>query len=66
MVVSDVERLFDASKILRGRLSGPKAGSDRTNRNTLTHRLFRGGYLKVVAGKAPRNLRRHTAHPNGR
>jgi phage terminase large subunit GpA-like protein len=27
----------------------------------LTHRLFRGGDLKVVAGKAPRNLRRHTA-----
>ena len=60
-VVSDVERLFDASPKLRKRLSGPKAGSDRTNRNTLTHRLFKGGDLKVVAGKAPRNLRRHTA-----
>jgi phage terminase large subunit GpA-like protein len=60
-VVSDVERLFDASPRLRKRLSGPKAGSDRTNRNTLTHRLFKGGDLKVVAGKAPRNLRRHTA-----
>jgi phage terminase large subunit GpA-like protein len=60
-VVSDVERLFDSSPRLRGRLSGPKAGSDRINRNTLTHRLFRGGDLKVVSGKAPRNLRRHTA-----
>src|SRR5260221_3457385 len=60
-VVSDVERLFDAGPRLRNRLSGPKAGGDRINRNTLTHRLFRGGDLKVVAGKAPRNLRRHTA-----
>jgi phage terminase large subunit GpA-like protein len=60
-VVSDVERLFEASPRLRKRLSGPKVGGDRINRNTLTHRLFRGGDLKVVAGKAPRNLRRHTA-----
>jgi phage terminase large subunit GpA-like protein len=52
-VMSDVERLFDASPRLRKRLSGPKAGSDRTNRNTLTHRLFKGGDLKVVAGKVP-------------
>ena len=60
-VVSEVERLFEASPRLRKKLSGPKAGGDRINRNTLTHRLFRGGDLKVVAGKAPRNLRRHTA-----
>ncbi len=60
-VVSEVERLFEASPRLRRKLSGPKAGGDRINRNTLTHRLFRGGDLKVVAGKAPRNLRRHTA-----
>jgi phage terminase large subunit GpA-like protein len=60
-IVSDVERLFDASPRLRNRLSGPKVGGDRINRNTLTHRLFKGGDLKVVAGKAPRNLRRHTA-----
>ena len=60
-IVSEVERLFDSSPRLRKKLSGPKAGSDRTNRNTLTHRLFKGGDLKVVAGKAPRNLRRHTA-----
>jgi phage terminase large subunit GpA-like protein len=60
-VVSDVERLFDASPILADRLSGPERGSDRHNRNTLCHRLFAGGDLKVVAGKAPRNLRRHTA-----
>jgi phage terminase large subunit GpA-like protein len=60
-IVSDVERLFDASPRLRKRLSGPKVGGDRINRNTLTHRLFKGGDLKVVAGKAPRNLRRHTA-----
>jgi hypothetical protein len=59
--VSDVERLFDTSPKLRKRLTGPSKGGDRINRNTLTHRLFRGGDLKVVAGKAPRNLRRHTA-----
>jgi phage terminase large subunit GpA-like protein len=40
-IVSHVERLFEASPRLRGRLSGPKAGSDRTNRNTLTHRRGR-------------------------
>jgi phage terminase large subunit GpA-like protein len=60
-VVSEVERIFESSPRLRKKLSGPKAGGDRINRNTLTHRLFRGGDLKVVAGKAPRNLRRHTA-----
>jgi len=60
-VVTDIEGIFDSSPALRGRLSTPKQGSDRTNRNTLCHRLFKGGSLKVVAGKAPRNLRRHTA-----
>ena len=28
----------------------------RSDRNTLLHRLFKGGSLKIVAGKAPRNL----------
>ena len=60
-VVSEIEAVFDGSPALSGRLSAPKRGSDRINRNTLCHRLFDGGSLKVVAGKAPRNLRRHTA-----
>jgi phage terminase large subunit GpA-like protein len=30
-------------------------------RDTLTSRRFAGGSLKIVAAKAPRNLRRHTA-----
>ncbi len=60
-VVTDIEGTFDSSRALQGRLSTPKRGSDRINRNTLCHRLFAGGSLKVVAAKAPRNLRRHTA-----
>ena len=60
-IVTDVEGTFDSSPALAGLLSTPKRGSDRINRNTLCHRLFKGGSLKVVAGKAPRNLRRHTA-----
>lgn len=58
-VVDDLEPMFDASPVLRGRLGGPSIA--RASRNTITHRLFKGGSLKVVAGKAPRNLRRHTA-----
>jgi phage terminase large subunit GpA-like protein len=61
MMVTDIEGTFESSPALRGRLSTPKQGSDRINRNTLCHRLFKGGSLKIVAGKAPRNLRRHTA-----
>lgn len=34
-------------------------GADETGRNTLLHRRFPGGSLKVVAAKSPRNLRRH-------
>jgi hypothetical protein len=60
-VVTNIEGTFDGSPALQGRLSTPKRGSDRINRNTLCHRLFNGGSLKVVAGKAPRNLCRYTA-----
>ncbi len=58
-IVDDVEPLFDASPILQGRLSPPALA--RRDRNTMLHRLWPGGSLKCVAGKAPRNLRRHTA-----
>ena len=56
-VVDDVEPLFDSSPTLQGRLMSPAVA--RHDRNTMLHRLWPGGSLKVVAGKAPRNLRRH-------
>jgi phage terminase large subunit GpA-like protein len=55
-VVSDMDPIFEASPDLRGLLSD---GTDETGRNTILHRLFAGGSLKVVAAKSPRNLRRH-------
>lgn len=58
-MVSDVEPLFLDSPALRDHLPMPHPG--RSDRNTLLHRLFPGGSLKIVAGKAPRNLCRHTA-----
>ena len=57
-VVSDIEPIFAASPALRGALSGD---IEEAGRNTLLSRRFAGGSLKVVAAKAPRNLRRHTA-----
>ena len=54
-----MEPLFDASPILQWRLATPSLA--RRDRNTMLHRLWPGGSLKCVAGKAPRNLRRHTA-----
>jgi phage terminase large subunit GpA-like protein len=58
-MVSDLEPLFLDSTEITDRLPMPHPG--RSDRNTLLHRLFSGGSLKIVAGKAPRNLRRHTA-----
>ena len=57
-VVSDIEPTFDATPELAGVLSADH-GVER--RNTMLHRRFAGGSLKVVAARAPRNLRRHTA-----
>lgn len=57
-MVSDVEPTFDASPALAGLLS---PDTSDTGRNTLLSRRFPGGSLKVVAAKAPRNLRRHNA-----
>jgi phage terminase large subunit GpA-like protein len=56
-VVSDLEPIFEATAVLQGVLADDDAGE----RNTLLSRRFAGGSLKVVAAKAPRNLRRHTA-----
>ncbi len=55
-MVSDVEPIFAASPTVADAL-----GDDREEgeRNTLLSRRFPGGSLKVVAAKAPRNLRRH-------
>ena len=58
-MVDDVEALFEATPVLQGQLMSPAVA--RHDRNTLLHRLFPGGSLKVVAGKSPRNFRRHTA-----
>lgn len=55
-MVSDIEPIFSASPELEGLLA--RGGSDG-ERNTLLSRRFPGGSLKVVAAKAPRNLRRH-------
>lgn len=55
-VVSDMDPIFEASPDLRGLLSD---GTDETGRNTILHRIFAGGSLKIVAAKSPRNLRRH-------
>ncbi len=57
-VVSDMEPVFEASPAVAGALS---ADVDETGRNTIRHRRFPGGSLKIVAARSPRNLRRHTA-----
>lgn len=57
-MVSDVEPVFAASPSLADVLSDE---SDADGRNTLLSKRFPGGSLKVVAAKAPRNLRRHNA-----
>lgn len=57
-VVSDIEPTFEATPILRGSLS---ADVEEGERNTLLSKRFPGGSLKIVAARAPRNLRRHTA-----
>ena len=54
--VSDVEPVFAASPAVAGALADDRQEGDR---NTLLSRRFPGGSLKVVAARAPRNLRRH-------
>lgn len=55
-MVSDVEPIFSASPTVSDALSDER---DDAGRNTLLSRRFPGGSLKIVAAKAPRNLRRH-------
>ena len=57
-MVSEIEPIFSASPVLEGVIGDAK---DESGRNTILSRRFPGGSLKIVAAKAPRNLRRHTA-----
>jgi phage terminase large subunit GpA-like protein len=56
-VVDHVEPLFGATAILRNVLSEEH---DESGRNTLLHRRFPGGSLRVIPARSPRNLRAHT------
>lgn len=55
-VVSDLEPIFAASPVVAEALGEEREEGER---NTLMSRRFPGGSLKIVAAKAPRNLRRH-------
>lgn len=57
-MVMDIEPIFEASPELTGAL---RSSNEIGERNTLLTRRFAGGTLKIVAAKAPRNLRAHTA-----
>lgn len=57
-VVSDLEPIFQASPALNGLFSSTPEG-DGADRETLLSKRFPGGFLKIVAAKSPRNLRRH-------
>jgi phage terminase large subunit GpA-like protein len=56
-VVDQLEPVFEATPVLRGKIS---AEADETGRNTLLSRRFAGGSLAIVAARAPRNLRART------
>ena len=53
--VTEIQGVFDATPALKGLIS---ADASEGARNTLLHKRFPGGSLKIVAAKAPRNLRR--------
>jgi phage terminase large subunit GpA-like protein len=57
-MVDDLEPIFGASPRLRNLLG---VEHDPTGRSTILSRRFPGGSLKLIAAKAPRNLRRHNA-----
>ncbi len=61
-VKSDLEPLFSASPALSGVFADEsRVGQRGKRRDTILSRFFPGGSLKIIASKAPRNLRRHTA-----
>ena len=57
-VVDHVEPIFSSTPVLRDTLS---EAQDETGRNTLLHRRFPGGSLRIIPARSPRNLRAHTA-----
>ena len=64
-IVSDLEPIFEASPAVAGILApeeeAPRRGRRRRKpRNTMNHRQFPGGSLKVIPGRSPRNMRKHT------
>nr|WP_306266472.1 phage terminase large subunit family protein [Pararhizobium sp. IMCC3301] len=56
LMVGNIEPTFAESPVLRAALAADDGGRD-----TLFQRRFRGGSLKLVSARAPRNLRGHTA-----
>ncbi|WP_395175505.1 phage terminase large subunit family protein [Roseibium alexandrii] len=58
VAVDEIDPAFNETKALKGLM--PVGRYD--GRNTLTHRVLKGGgSLKILSARAPRNLRRHTA-----
>jgi phage terminase large subunit GpA-like protein len=55
-MITDIEGVFADSPEITGFLPMPHPG--RSDRNTLTHRMYEGGSLKSVHAGAPRNFRR--------
>jgi phage terminase large subunit GpA-like protein len=58
MVTTVLEPIFAATPALRDAL---QAEADEVNRSTMMSRKFKGGFLKIIPARAPRNLRKHTA-----
>jgi phage terminase large subunit GpA-like protein len=58
-MITDIESVFADSSEITDYLPMPHPG--RSDRNTLTHRLYEGGSLKMVHAGAPRNFRRVSA-----
>jgi phage terminase large subunit GpA-like protein len=56
-VVDHIEPIFGATAVLRDVL---REDHDESGRNTLLHRRFPGGALRVIPARSPRNLRAHT------
>jgi phage terminase large subunit GpA-like protein len=55
--VDAVEPIFAASPVLREVLSD---AADEAGRNTLLHKRYPGGSLRIIPARSPRNLRAHT------
>ncbi len=61
-IVSQIEPTFDASPALRGAIAEIHRGAQGLgNHDTMRHRRFPGGSLRVVSARSPRNLRSHSA-----